>query len=105
MSRTGAFRAHFASLAFDQAFYQGQPQPQPALAPIQTAVRLGERLENMRQLVGTDADAGIADGDLGGGKAVGCRLSAVGKGGLVFNGLMADSRQPTAHPSASLRKL
>ena len=48
----------------DQVAHDREPEPEAAGAPRQPGVGLRELIEDMRQELGGDADAGVADHDL-----------------------------------------
>ena len=48
----------------DQVAHDREPEPKAAGSPRQPGVRLRELLEDMREELGRDADAGVADHDL-----------------------------------------
>ena len=54
---------HRAAVQLDQAFDQRQADAQPALRTIERGIDLGEHLEDIGELAGGDADAGILDPD------------------------------------------
>ena len=48
-----------------QAADEGQADPQPPLGAVERAVDLGEQVEDLREHLGGDADAGVADAEDG----------------------------------------
>ena len=59
LSKSFAGSRHLPPCISIEPFDEGQPQTQPAPRTIQAAVALGKRLEQPRQHVRLDADAGV----------------------------------------------
>ena len=62
---TVARRAHLAAVQLDQALDQRQPQPEAAICAPRGPIRLGERIEHVRQEFRRNPDAVVADRELG----------------------------------------
>ena len=59
----GAARLDAAAVQPDERSHDGQPEPEPALRSIQRLPLLHEQVEDPRQHLGADADAGVAHDD------------------------------------------
>src|SRR5205085_1107050 len=79
-----------AAVQLDQAFDEGEPEPESTAAAELALLRLDERVEELGQDLRRDADAGIADGEDG-----------RGRWGLgVGRWVRRSSRTPNAQPPA-----
>ncbi len=61
VSRARARRVHAAAVQLGDASDQGEAEPQAARAAVGPALALGEEIEDARQHLGRDPDAGVAD--------------------------------------------